>query len=119
MTSKRVTAEAVAALYTAAGRRYAETELSLYHNTFAGVDDDDVREAVGQIVKAIDLANHAPTPALVLETVRSIKRRREMENQPLAIEAPAPTPDQYDRIRGHIAAARELIANAKTPQRRA
>lgn len=119
MTTKQTTAAAVAALFTAAGRNYAETELSLYHNTFVGVDDGDVREAVAQIVKAIDLANHAPTPALVLETVRSIKRRRDLENQPLSIEAPAPTPTQQERIISHIATAREFIANAKTPRRRA
>lgn len=106
MTTKQTTATAVAALYTAAGRNYAEVELSLYHNVLADADDATVQEAVADIIRSVDLGRRPPSPALVLETVRGIIHRRELENQPLAIEAAPPSPEQRESIRAHIERAR-------------
>lgn len=113
MTTKQTTAAAVAALYTAAGRNYAETELSLYHNALTGLDDDDVAQAVADIVRSVDLGQRPPSPALVMETIRDNKRRAALENQPLGLPEPSKTPQQVDRVKQIIEETREKLRGTK------
>lgn len=75
---------------------------------------DVARETVARIINEDQFF---PTPARFNEVRRAVERAQEPTYAALP---PAPqTPNQHDRIKAHIANARELIANAKTPRRSA
>lgn len=112
MSSKRAIVEAVAALYTAAGRNYADVELALYHRALDDVSDDDVRDAVATIIRGIDLGLRAPSPGLVRETVFAIQRRRAMERRALP-ESTGPVTSTPEEKVARIREAMEVLHRSK------
>lgn len=69
MSTKRASAEAVATLFTAAGRNYADVELRVYHDAWADLSDDELAAAVRAVVREVDLAARFPSPAVVRRAV--------------------------------------------------
>jgi hypothetical protein len=119
MTSRPVTAQAVAALFTSSGRNATRAELDLYHAALETESDDDVREAVVLIVRGVDLGERAPSPALIIETVRAIQRRRALENPAPAIPehtgpilSPAENAARARALRDSIRALRKTSEDA-------
>lgn len=116
MTSKQVTAQAVAALYTASGRNADRAELNLYHAALAEETDEDVREAVVLIVRGVDLGERPPSPGLIIETVRGIQRRRALENaNRSALSEHSGPPVDAETGLEHIRSLREALRARKDP----
>lgn len=115
MSSKRATAQAVAALYTAAGRNYEEAELVLYHRMFGDVDDGLLLRAVEEVIRGVDLGHRAPSPALVRETVRSILHREQLERAALP-EYTGPTLSPEDNAARARALRDSIRAMKRTPE---
>lgn len=101
MSSKRATAEAVASLFTAAGRNYADVELRLYHQALEDISDDELGAAVVAIVRGVDLGERFPSPALIVETVTDARRRRSLARKalPESTDPPIPMSDSAARAR--------------------
>lgn len=106
MSSRRATAAAVAALYTAAGRNYADAELVLYHDALADVADDELARASSHLVRTVDLAARPPSPALVIQTVVALRRYRALRTP--ALTAGDERPAREDAL-NHVRALREAI----------
>lgn len=96
MTPKAL-ARAVATLFTAAGRNYGSVELEVYFQTLSGVDDEEGLAAVEDVVAAVDLGQRAPSPMLVLDAVRAIRRRRSLA-QPALVESTGPALSKSENL---------------------
>lgn len=66
--------EALALVFTAAGRGYEEPEVVVYELALAGHDDDQVLgEAAVALIREVDLWQRPPTPKLLLDYVRRVE----------------------------------------------
>lgn len=106
MSSRAGTASAVAKLYTAAGRNYAETELAVYHDALSDMSDEELDDAVRLIIRKVDLGTRPPSPNLLREHVMVVRSRRP---QPLAVEESTGPALEKDEAAEYLAAARAAL----------
>lgn len=107
MASRQAITAAVTVLYSTAGRHAGELEFRLYHEVLADLDDELLAEAVALTVRNVDLGQRPPSPALIREGARSIRRRETLPVREALPEAP-------ETIEARRVTARAELARART-----
>lgn len=106
MASDLATADAVARLFTAAGRRYGKVECQLFLEALADIGDEELRAAVRTIVSREEwVGARGPSPGMVRAVVSATRRRAELDRPAL----PPPRADRAEALT-HLAAMRRELA---------
>lgn len=106
MASDRAIEAAVAAVHTAARVSYGDSDKRLYRRALAEVGDDELRDAVDRIV-ATELweFGRKPSPAMVLEAVRSVRAHRLARAPRPVLDEPTIPPEQLRNLATQARAA--------------